>query len=330
MSGKAGRIKWLDILKGLCIVFVMLSHSYPPDSYRRFFTPFFITMFFFASGYTFSPKSSLAEFLKGKLYHLVLPLLLLGSIRILGMWVLSGGSLAESFKGLLLQVNCNKDELWFVSCLFTTTILFYLIFKFGKVIKSEKGFNTYILVTSFLLLLLGFSIILVLQKKFIWQAELALIMLFYYSLGYVYKKKDLKTSKWLSLALFVVYMLLIITALNDADIHKEEFGNPVIFFVSTLLIILPIIDLSKALEKFKISKGLIFLGENTLFYFAFSGFVREIFMIIMNRIGHLDARIESVICTLLMIIVLIIPAMIVNKYIPFLVGGSRKRGGISK
>lgn len=36
-----GRIKWIDIIKGICIVFVMLSHSYPPDDYRRFFTPFF-------------------------------------------------------------------------------------------------------------------------------------------------------------------------------------------------------------------------------------------------------------------------------------------------
>lgn len=31
-----GRIKWIDIIKGICIVFVMLSHSYPPDDYRRF------------------------------------------------------------------------------------------------------------------------------------------------------------------------------------------------------------------------------------------------------------------------------------------------------
>ena len=110
-----GRIKWIDIIKGICIVFVMLSHSYPPDDYRRFFTPFFLTMFFFASGYTFSTKNRFRDFILGKIYHLVCPVFLLGSIRIIGMRIMGVGNLMEGFKGLLLQISCQKDEMWFVS-----------------------------------------------------------------------------------------------------------------------------------------------------------------------------------------------------------------------
>ncbi len=35
------RVQWLDILKGILSFFVILSHSYPKECYRNFFTPFF-------------------------------------------------------------------------------------------------------------------------------------------------------------------------------------------------------------------------------------------------------------------------------------------------
>ena len=78
MLDRKDRIDWLDVLKGILIVFVVLSHSYPPDIYRYFFTPFFLTMFFWASGYTFSMKKSGKEFLLNKCRSLLLPLLYWG------------------------------------------------------------------------------------------------------------------------------------------------------------------------------------------------------------------------------------------------------------
>ena len=65
MSKTNERIKWLDIIKGICISFVMLSHSYSPDDYRRFFTPFFLSMFFFASYYW----SSRLDFMLGRVVY---------------------------------------------------------------------------------------------------------------------------------------------------------------------------------------------------------------------------------------------------------------------
>jgi fucose 4-O-acetylase-like acetyltransferase len=51
----ANRICWIDYAKGICMLFVMLYHvmciylRHSGMSY--FFTPFFITLFFFISGY---------------------------------------------------------------------------------------------------------------------------------------------------------------------------------------------------------------------------------------------------------------------------------------
>lgn len=78
MSRQCQRIEWADIMKGILILFVVLSHSYPAEIYQQFFTPFFLSMFFFVSGYFFSRKGSFGAFLKSRLYQLILPLLLLG------------------------------------------------------------------------------------------------------------------------------------------------------------------------------------------------------------------------------------------------------------
>lgn len=50
---KTKRVEWIDVMKGILILFVILSHTYPAVIYRLFFTPFFLTMFFWASDILF-------------------------------------------------------------------------------------------------------------------------------------------------------------------------------------------------------------------------------------------------------------------------------------
>ena len=191
------RIKWLDIMKGICILFVMLSHSYPPDDYRRFFTPFFISMFFFASGYTFSIKSGFKEFIIGKIYHLMCPLFMLGTVRILGMKLLGDINLFESFKGLLLQISCQKDEMWFVSCLFTASLLLYICIHINKRIFSKMDQKIVLLCEAVLFGVIGYYIILFMQVRIIWEFEIACIMLLYMALGYLYKNNEIRYPKYI-------------------------------------------------------------------------------------------------------------------------------------
>lgn len=318
------RIKWVDIVKGICIIFVMLSHSNPPDDFRRFFTPFFLTMFFFASGYTFSTKKRFKEFISGKVYHLICPLLLLGTIRVVGMNVMSGGNLAEGFKGLLLQISCQGDELWFVSCLFTTSILLYLLIQINKKLFKNNHLQALLLFESVIFLLIGYSVILLFHQRIIWEFEIACIMLFYMVLGHICKRNELYLPThrgMISIVLFFIYCLILVLNKNDVDIHAEIFSNPFIFNVSALLSIIPMIEFSKWIEKTKAANLFIFLGQNSLFYFAFSGIIREIFFRFAKL--EMDPHITSILCTCFMIVILIIPAKITRKYFPWLVGAKK-------
>ena len=77
------RFEWLDILKGILIFFVLVDHSYPDSWTESFYTPFFLAMFFWVGGYTFSLKSSFKEFILGKIKRLVVPLFILGGMRVI-------------------------------------------------------------------------------------------------------------------------------------------------------------------------------------------------------------------------------------------------------
>lgn len=127
MLDRKDRIDWLDVLKGILIIFVILSHSYPPDIYRYFFTPFFLTMFFWASGYTFSMKGSGKEFLLKKCRSLLIPLWTLGCIRIILAQIIEGGSWKKRIAGLLYKsiVNMMSFGLWRVYLLHPSVFMGY-------------------------------------------------------------------------------------------------------------------------------------------------------------------------------------------------------------
>lgn len=335
----SGRILWLDVLKGFLIYFVLLSHSYPPVLYRRFFTPFFLTMFFFVSGYTFSVKDNFFVFFQKKCRRLVIPLFVLGGIRMAVCLFIDRGSFVKRFCGLLLQRSGVYDEMWFLSCLFVSCMIFYLILTLTNFlcrIRLHKShvpayrstFQQGILLTvSLCFMILGFADILIFKIKFPWEAELACAMTGYTSLGYCYRQNESRITahgKKLPLtAAFVVYFFIVILFPNDVDIHMEEFSHLSLFLVSSLLCILPIIQFCKFLTKTAFCRILSFLGKNSLFYFAFGGFVRIIFYAITNHFGISNEFLLPLLCSFFTVILPAYPAMLVHRHFPWMVGEVR-------
>lgn len=76
---KRPRLKWLDIARGMAFLMVIYSHlRYNDDTVMRYFTPMFLTMFFFVSGYLFKEGCSFAKVLEQRTRTLLLPFLTLG------------------------------------------------------------------------------------------------------------------------------------------------------------------------------------------------------------------------------------------------------------
>lgn len=318
------RIQWLDVCKGILIFNVVLSHSYPPILYRQFFTPFFLTMFFFVSGYTFSTKNTFKVFIINKAKRLLIPFLLLGLSRMLLYYIIEGGSIMERLKGFVLQISCQYDEMWFVSCLFTSSLLFYLIV---TLCRRQKRFSEekLVLIISSVVSILGFTDICVWKIKFIWEIETACMTVFYMALGYLYRRHEtgklccLAKATW-ALPLSILYVCMVLFFKNDVDIHKQSFEFPILFVLSSLIAIAPIIYLSKLLCQSFLRCALVFLGTNTLFYYAYSGIIRVLFYAGCSYLNISNEWILPLLCTLMSFILMAFPAWFVKKYLPWAVG----------
>lgn len=245
------------MLKGILILFVLLSHSSAPNTYMRLFVPFFLTMFFFVSGYTFTTKRTFHEFIVGKIKHLLIPLCAMGGIKLILACILQHDDFLERIKGLLFQVSGMNDDLWFIGCMFSVSFLFYIVLKLSDHVDAKRRTVTTLVLSSFIAVL-GWYAVLALQAKWPWQLENALIMIFYMSLGYLYRRYEnlivekIEDNKVL-LALFsIVYVLMAFFMAGNADIHKGLYSAPFVYIAMSIMAIPVVLVIAKRVSKTRV------------------------------------------------------------------------------
>jgi len=318
------RILWLDVSRGIAFLMVIYSHlEYCNDSMMRYFTPVFLTTFFFVSGYLFKEKCSFGKVFEQRTRTLLLPFLALGMIMILMGQVLTFHdevSFADSVKGLLLQ-NGKNQLLWFVAALYVYSVIFYWVERFSKN-------ATVLLVVSTALFVLNWGYSRLQLPSVPWHVSTFGYACFYMGVGKWYKEKEAAMNryidnKWVVMTAFVLYVLLI----SLFDLHISFFGSEWLIdaFVVTLLGLIVMLYISKHI--LQNSRFLLFVGANTLFYFAFYGKVFSLLQAVCHKL--LSEELLSVSAmqdglglaiTFLDALILILPAIFVNRYCPFLLG----------
>ena len=135
------RIEGVDVVKYVCIIMVMLSHlETRTDIWSAFYTPFFLTAFFFTAGYVYKPKKNFKEFLYSKFRQLFVPWLVFSVFDIVLSQIFSfnaHGSLSEELKWNFLQIRGQGDQIWFVAALFVAFIPFYFFIKKYETISKK-------------------------------------------------------------------------------------------------------------------------------------------------------------------------------------------------
>lgn len=303
---------------------VIYSHlEYCNDSVMRYFTPVFLTTFFFVSGYLFKENCSFGKVFEQRTRTLLLPLLALGMIMILMGQVLTfhnETSFADSVKGLLFQYDKNR-LLWFVAALYVYSVIFYWVERFSK---NATG----LLVVSVALFVLNWGYSRLQLPALPWYIHSSGYACFYMGLGKWYKEKEAVVNryldnKWVVMAAFAIYVLLI----TLFDLHISFFGSELLIdaLVVTVLGLIVMLYVSKHI--LHNSRFLLFVGANTLFYFAFHGKVYSLLQTVCHKllsgdllavVGVQDALAFAIV--FLDALILILPAIFVNRYCPFLLG----------
>lgn len=126
------RIEYIDLMKGFCIVLIIMYHCgivFHNDTLSTMFRDFRIPLYFFLSGLFFKEYGGLGDFGIRKIDKLLIPYIFFAYIP----YALIDFFLPYQHTGiyyLFMLIEPYNIPLWFLRCLFFTYILYYIYHKF--------------------------------------------------------------------------------------------------------------------------------------------------------------------------------------------------------
>lgn len=333
MTTTKQRIQWVDIGKYICIMFVMMSHlESGSERLTKFYTPFFLAVFFFLSGYVYRQPESFRALVSKKARGLLVPWLCFSTFSLLlsrfANYDPSVSYLAR-FGWNLAQIRGMGDEIWFVTALFMAFLPFYFFVKWQRpgwamaLMAALCGLST---VYGRYMPPLPWG-----SNRLPWHLEFVFQAGFWMLLGYDFKLYGEKTFDRLNTpvnraGLWMVYLLLIYGPDSAVFLVRlREFPQ--------LLSVLGILAVVSVCKVMKSNRYIRFVGANTLTYFALHGWMYAAVQLIVKKcaggyyevwLAHdLSSDLVAIGITLVVSVLLMIPAAIINKWFPWVLGKKR-------
>ena len=176
------RIEWIDVLRGIAIICVMLSHYDIPFAY--FAHKFCVALFFFVSGMLSgsAKRFTTIEYIKIQAHRLLLPYAAFSVINAVFYYIFNRSIGIKGIWDILITFALGKRNtlacapMWFLPCLFITAILYKII---SGLLKKD------IAVIFFCLAVSAVAKIFFEEPIMVWSFNHALKYLIYYAIGSV-------------------------------------------------------------------------------------------------------------------------------------------------
>lgn len=291
------RISYIDVAKGLLILFVVFYHNclsafYVSQGHNEITNvlrvvqyymcaPFFMAAFFMLTGYCSNFNKPLKTFLQSLIMTLGAPLFFFDIVP----YNLEA-FFTMPFKEWIIQVPLSlqrfvRYSLWFLRALFMAKLLYWIINRYFKEkMKFMICIILFIFASSFVLLGYGE------------HGMHTLFALFFIGIGEKCKKYELFEKKHIGIYTFFLYMLITIVQLY---FHRNSpYMTDVIFFYDVFDVILyPLLAISGSLSVICLAKcintnkALEFLGKYSLVIYCFHmlPYAAFLFGLLLNLIG---------------------------------------------
>ena len=272
------REKWLDSLKGLGILFVVLGHCFPPqEKLTNYLYSFHIAIFFYISGNLLPEEAGHEKFtsyFQKKFTRLMVPYFGYGFFTYI-VWLMIGRNFGVNkelavppLKPLLGLLYGNGFDnflvfnisLWFLPALFSTLVIYHFLPLFFKNRSS-------LFVVVLLLLCLGFIDSNYGNIRLPWGINISFIAIFFVFIGQEGKailKKIENNNILVNLCLAILFLFggYYLQSLNSGvSFNSHSYGNLFYFVFSAVLSIFGYALLVKVLLDNKILQ---YLGVNSL------------------------------------------------------------------
>lgn len=336
------RLAWLDIVKYICIMAVMLEHlESTTDILGCFFSPFFVLCFFAVAGYTHKSGQPFGSFMLKKIKTLLVPWLIFSVFDIVLSHLVSFSEHESIWVELgrnFLQVRGYGDQIWFVAALFMAFIPFWCFIELYSRKKPSTARRIAFIIIALLLFIadnqyskhMDGSVLPWGTSALPWHIEYIFQGMFYMTLGYYFRESwesgfDRLNTRTGRIVLFAVYAFIIYL--------PYLVSVPEGLFAFSAVYVTPLVGmmLTFAVAKAVPANGyMCYIGQNTLIYFALHGKVYSFIEGMLTRyaaqlygavLGNtLYSSLFAVVFTLVLSLVLTIPTYIINRWFPFVLG----------
>lgn len=341
------RIEWLDNLRAIAIFFVVLGHTVGlPEVVEKLIFSFHMPIFFWISG-LFAKQGIRDEtfggFIAKRWRKRLIPYASFSAISYVTWFFVFRhfGSQAElnispirPIIGFFYGNGINhwlvtNTVLWFFLCLFVTEIFFYFIIK----VPSTLGM---------VLTLVGFSLVGYLDVYFNppdgfrlpWNVDIALTAVVFYGGGYLckgYVLGEMKSTSWRWLVMISSLILYVTFSLLNRKVALVAgvYGNYAFFYLAAFSGIYFWMELAYVIPA---SQLLSKIGQNTLTIFSLHllvfPFITAILVYGLKMPSQLkfESASLSVAYVVISILVLLPVSDFINRYVPFVLGETRKSG----
>jgi fucose 4-O-acetylase-like acetyltransferase len=326
------RISWVDIGKYICIMTILMIHL---DSNTRvleaLYNPFSINLFLFLAGYVYKQPSTFAVHLKKKTLGLFVPWLIFSNLNILLSIVFSfkeNRDFKNEFVMNLLQIREREDGVWFIAALFVAFIPFYLVNSIRDKKKRMLIFVVLAILCEIYRILFPNDIYPWGNNAIPWHIEYIGHAMFWMAMGHYFKHEweeafDRHNNTKFRILMGITYLLTVyFSYFSGSWIINLLFG-----YASRFAGIAFVVSLCKVM---KTNRYISYVGANTLIYFALHGKVYAVIQNVLEaKVGyyyHLClsntflSSIVAIMIAFLMSIILIIPAYIINRWFPWMIG----------
>ncbi len=280
---KNGRNINIDLVKGLCILFVFIGHSgIVTHNYRVIWTSFFMSSFVFFSGYLFKYKENTNLTIIHKTKRLLIVYLLWTIIPffILSLHSMIGlKKIPSDFTNILLKIIIGIDQpsylgqMWFLYALYVIELIYILI---DNVFKNKKlKVFVIILLAVFGILLNKFG-----YKLLACRIDTALIMLPIFYFGIIMRHTtnecvksimNMKIKEYIPLIIVYLSLVYINGILSDFSISiwAGIYGVFLLFYINAFLGTILTYNIFNSLNSLKcklckiINSIFLFFGSNS-------------------------------------------------------------------
>ena len=314
---------WIDILKGIGILFVTFAHLYPNIALEKHIYSFHMFLFFFISGFLFKNPNNEKTYYTKQFKILLIPFLFWNIISTI-IEIILNGNYTDCIERLFL-INgkiCWNAPIWFLLILFIIKTMYVFLKKHTKIHDLQ------ILFFSLLAFFLSNN------NNLTMKIGIVPIGIIFYIIGIKFKerqttKNNFESKKNILLILLTLCIINFTFTYSNIRISviNSVYGNCVYCLIAGISGILIYLIISKIISKKKniIVQILTKLGHDSMIIMCAQYYVfRIINYIFKNDIWHQRGTLKALIITILTISIIELGVLICKKLklkkISFLIG----------